>query len=85
MDDATQIKPVIPYLGSKRNHLKLIANNLPPAWNSNGNTYLEPFLGSGIVFQYLKPKNAVVSDMSPFLMCMWECLRENSEVFLNIF
>ena len=75
--------PVIPFLGSKRYHLELIRQNLPTAWNRCTAKYIEPFCGSAVVFQYLNPKRAIVSDASPFLMCMFRCLKHDKSRFLK--
>ena len=76
-------KPLLPFLGTKRHHLQFIADNLPPKWDKDKHRYIEPFLGSGVVFQYIDPKRAVVSDASPYLMCMYKCLKEDHVKFVK--
>tara|TARA_B100000674_G_C37777942_1_gene885804 strand:- start:45 stop:887 length:843 start_codon:yes stop_codon:yes gene_type:complete len=44
------------------------------------NNYIEPFLGSGAVFKYLKPKNgSILSDINSELICFYNCLKLDPE------
>tara|TARA_B100001057_G_C22694919_1_gene889328 strand:+ start:239 stop:1081 length:843 start_codon:yes stop_codon:yes gene_type:complete len=42
------------------------------------NRYIEPFLGGGAVFKYLKPNNrSILSDINDELICFYACLKLN--------
>jgi len=42
------------------------------------NRYIEPFLGGGAVFKYLKPKNtSLLSDINSDLIGFYNCLKQN--------
>ena len=44
------------------------------------NNYIEPFLGSGAIFKYLKPKNgSILSDINSELICFYNCLKLDPE------
>jgi DNA adenine methylase len=74
---------IIPYLGTKRKHIEFILNMLPIDWNKTEATYIEPFLGSGIVFQNIRPNSAILSDASPYLMGVFQSLQASPETFLQ--
>lgn len=79
-------RPLLPFLGTKRHHLDLISDSLPPPWKSphkQGYKYIEPFLGSGIVFQHINPEIALISDASPYVMCMFQSLKLDRKRFLD--
>ena len=41
------------------------------------NNYIEPFLGSGAVFKYLKPKKrSILADINSELICFYNCLKQ---------
>lgn len=68
---------LFPWVGNKKFYLEFIRSHLPPKWNREVNGYVEPFLGSGIVFTYLKPQKAIVSDRSTYLMDIFKCMKAN--------
>ncbi len=74
-----KVQSVVAYMGSKRNHLDFIERNLPPKWER----YLEPFLGSGIVFHHINPRHAVIADASPYLVSLFRCLQQDVQRFIT--
>lgn len=74
---------IIPYLGNKRNHVETIVNHLPHGWDPATNRYIEPFLGTGVVFQNICPLRAILSDSSPFVMNVHRFLKDDSVKFLE--
>ena len=73
---------VIPFLkwaGGKRWFVQKYSQFLPKKYNR----YIEPFLGGGSVFFYLKPKKAVLGDTNPDLIAAYKGIRHNSQA-LNI-
>jgi DNA adenine methylase len=64
--------PFLKWPGGKRwfiaNHDKLLPKKF--------NRYIEPFLGSGSVFFYLKPRRAVLGDVSPDLVAAYQGIKD---------
>jgi DNA adenine methylase len=69
-------KPITPFLrwaGSKRQ----ILSELSTSWSDDFNRYLEPFLGSGSLFFYLRPKSAILGDINSELITTYEQVKNN--------
>lgn len=56
--------PPISYLGTKKNHVDLFQHLIPKLWNKN--CYIEPFLGSGVLFLNLPvtPEKLILNDIN---------------------
>ncbi len=64
------MKPLIKWAGGKSGEIRYVENILP-----NFNRYIEPFFGGGALFFALKPKNAVINDVSEELMTFYKLLK----------
>lgn len=70
------MRPFLAWAGGKR---WLVANH--STWLRHGaKRYIEPFLGSGAVFFYLRPASAVLSDLNHELVLTYEVLRETPDL-----
>jgi len=73
---------LFPWVGNKKFYIEFIKSRLPKNWNDNhDSTYIEPFLGSGVVFSELKPERAILSDKSPYLIDIFKCMKSNAKYF----
>ena len=72
------MKPIIKWCGGKTQCLEYIRERLP----ENFNTYFEPFLGGAAVLLDLNPATAVVSDINPELINMYQQVRDNVDSVL---
>lgn len=75
-------KPFVKWVGGKRQLLEQFKKQklYPPiGFNSEKNTYFEPFVGGGAVFFDLLPKNAVLSDMNSELVATYNIIKNNVE------
>ncbi|MDT8387943.1 MAG: Dam family site-specific DNA-(adenine-N6)-methyltransferase [Thiogranum sp.] len=67
------LKPFLKWAGGKRwfvaNHSDLIPTNF--------NCYIEPFLGSGAVFFYLRPNRALLGDSNAQLIETYQAIKDN--------
>lgn len=67
------IVPFLKWAGGKR----WLTANYPELFPQKVRTYFEPFLGSGAVYFYLRPKHAVLADLNPELIETYLALRNN--------
>ncbi|QNA46748.1 Dam family site-specific DNA-(adenine-N6)-methyltransferase [Lacibacter sediminis] len=66
-----QIVPFLKWPGGKRWFVNNYCNLLPSSYN----TYIEPFLGSGAVYFYLKPNKAILSDLNPDVIAVYGSIK----------
>lgn len=72
------ITPPLKWAGGKR----WFAANHQNLFPTNFKKYIEPFFGSGAVFFSLKPYSALISDLNPELINLYEVIRdEPSAIF----
>lgn len=72
------MKPIIKWVGGKTQLLPQIKERLPVRFN----TYYEPFLGGAAVLLDLNPATAIVSDINPELINMYQQVRDNVDSVL---
>ncbi len=72
-------KPVIKWVGGKRQLIDEIKKNLP----KNFNRYFEPFIGGGAVFFALKRTDSVINDYNPELTNMYEVIRDTPKKLIK--
>lgn len=73
MVNKPKIKPLLPWVGGKRQLLKHLNPHIPHTYN----TYYEPFLGGGALLLHLQPHRATVGDLNPWLINAWKQTRDN--------
>lgn len=69
------MKPIVKWVGGKTQLLPHIKERLPKGFN----TYYEPFLGGAAVLLDLNPTKAIVNDINPELINMYEQIRDHVE------
>lgn len=67
------MKPIIKWAGGKTQILEHV-NSLKPKFF---NTYYEPFIGGGAVLFNLAPNSAIINDINPELINMYEQVKNN--------
>ena len=75
-----KIKPFLRWVGGKRWLVKNYSEHFP----TNYNKYIEPFLGGGSVFFYLKPRESILSDLNSELINVYKCIKEDNVNLLKI-
>jgi len=65
------LKPLIKWSGGKSDEIKLFSQYFP----MNYNLYIEPFVGGGSVYFYLKPNNAVINDIHSDLIDFYTIIK----------
>ncbi len=63
------------YPGGKQRQVHSFAELLPLSTSFSGR-YFEPFLGAGAVFFFLEPRQAILSDINPELIELYEGIRD---------
>lgn len=71
------VNPVVKWVGGKRQILDEIRKFMPK--DKDISTYYEPFLGGGAVLFDLQPHKAVVNDINPELINLYQVIKENVE------
>lgn len=66
------IVPPLKWAGGKRWFVSNYKDLLPKKFNK----YIEPFLGSGAVFFSVQPERALISDLNPELINLYEVIRD---------
>ncbi len=67
-------KTLIKWPGGKSKEIKYIENLIPKF-----ERYIEPFFGGGAMYFYLRPKNAVINDISENLMSFYSLAKYRDE------
>lgn len=73
------IKPIVKWVGGKRQLLPEIKENMPKSYS----TYYEPFLGGGAVFFDELPKKAVVNDFNEELITTYKVIKNNKDALVE--
>lgn len=72
------------YPGGKGKLLNFLIQYLPEVENIDG-TYIEPFVGGGSVFLYLKPQKAIISDLNIELINLYKGIKNYPHKVWEIF
>jgi DNA adenine methylase len=60
-----------------------LLSQMDPFFPNNFRQYYEPFFGGGAVFFHLRPKKAVLSDLNPELIGVYQVVREHPEALMD--
>ena len=66
-------RPVVKWVGGKRQLMKQIKNNMPV----NYNNYFEPFIGGGALFFELKNEGCYINDYNDELINLYQVIKDN--------
>jgi DNA adenine methylase len=72
------------YPGGKSRFLSFLINHLPTNADIKG-LYIEPFVGGGSVFFYLRPTQAIISDLNLELIQLYEGIKSNPKKVWSFF
>jgi len=78
MLDTRGLPNFLRYPGGKRRFLAHLSGYIPSRDQILG-CYVEPFVGGGAVFFYLKPKRALISDINVELIDLYKAIRSNPQ------
>lgn len=73
------LKPLIKWPGGKASEISRFASLIP-----DYDRYVEPFVGGGAVYFYLKPEKAAINDISNNLMEFYQLVKDQDPEFQRI-
>lgn len=77
--NSNQLKPILKWVGGKRQLLPEIFAHLPPQYN----TYCEPFLGGGALLFALQPNQAIINDLNADLMTCYQVVKDSPDELIT--
>jgi len=72
-------KPILKWAGGKTQLLNELKSYFPKSYGK----YIEPFFGGGALFFDTYPKNAVISDINPELISLYQQISENPDAVIS--
>lgn len=73
------VKPVVKWVGGKRQLLSEIEKYIPEKIS----TYYEPFLGGGAIFFHLQEEKAIVNDINEELINLYQVIKDDVEELIQ--
>ena len=70
----TPCVPLLRWAGSKKRLLPALVQSAPPQFNR----YIEPFVGSGVLFLAMTPRQAILGDINSDLVDTYNTLKRNA-------
>ena len=77
-NSGTKPGPFLKWVGGKTQLL----SQFQPLFPTNFRRYYEPFVGSGAVFFHLQPEDAVLSDLNPHVIAVYQHLQGNIDALV---
>lgn len=74
-----ELKPILKWVGGKRQLLPEIKKYIPKEYN----TYIEPFFGGGAVLFELKPKKALINDINNEIINVYKTIKDNPDELIK--
>jgi len=68
------MKPLVKWSGGKTDELDKIIPHMPDEYD----TYIEPFVGGGALFFHLEPQKAVINDIHPELVMLYDQVKQGN-------
>lgn len=75
-----KIKPFLRWVGGKRWLITKYSEHFPTSYNN----YIEPFLGGGAVYFFLKPQKAILSDLNSDLINTYNCMKNEPNELIKL-
>ena len=80
MEKDNLVKPIVQWVGGKRQLLPTIKKFLP----DNIEYYCEPFLGGGALFFDIQPTSGIVNDINKDLIEMYEVVKYDVDILIDL-
>jgi len=73
-------RPFLKWAGGKSQLIRQYIPHFPQQYQA----YYEPFLGGGAIFFHLLPQRAMLTDINPALVNVYECVRDRVEELIEL-
>lgn len=80
MNEVNDLKPVIKWVGGKRQLLPTLKKYMP----DNYHTYYEPFVGGGALLFECAPNQAVINDINKELISMYQVIKNKPQKLIEL-
>ena len=80
--NTNNLQPFIKWVGGKRRLMNKIIPYFSD-YNQTNTTYVEPFIGGGAILFHLKPDNAIISDINPNLINVYQMIKRKCEKLIK--
>ena len=72
-------EPFVKWAGGKKQILDRLISRMPVSYKK----YFEPFIGGGALLFGVQPTEAVINDINPQLINVYQCLMDNTEAVIS--
>ncbi len=79
-DKVDGCKPVLKWAGGKSQLLDALLPSIPSCFGK----YIEPFVGGGALFFALAPQHAVIADVNPELINLYQIIARDAEALIDV-
>lgn len=73
-------KPILKWAGGKQQLLDTLLSRVPLKYNK----YIEPFLGGGALFFGLMPKDAIIADLNPEIINLYQMVAKDVDTLIEL-
>lgn len=77
------IKPIIKWVGGKRELLPELRKNIPSSFDKETNTYYEPFIGGGALLFDVLPHYGVINDSNEELINLYKVVKNDVDSLIK--
>lgn len=77
------VKPIMKWVGGKRELLPDLRKNIPSSFDKETNTYYEPFIGGGALLFDILPHHGVINDSNEELINLYKVVKNDVDSLIK--
>lgn len=77
------VKPIMKWVGGKRELLPDLRKNIPSSFDKETNTYYEPFIGGGALLFDILPHHGVINDSNEELINLYKVVKNDVDSLIR--
>ena len=77
------VKPIMKWVGGKRELLPELRKNIPSSFDKETNTYYEPFIGGGALLFDILPHHGVINDSNEELINLYKVVKNDVDSLIR--